>query len=444
MIALAALERAAARQVARGGGVDFVVVGSEPGRWAGAGRSRWTAAFVVAPAEELQKVGRIDLVLRGPRRASAPPLVDAGGAEARELERAALRAAAGAAGRPSWRAGRRMPRGRSPAFVDARSARSATSWRRSWRRWQRPFVAAGQRVVLHQPADPAAAGAAARSRAGGGDAPAGPAGGRGQPAQGRSRRPPAPAGPGRLRGRREPAPAATSRRWRSGGRRCTPGPGRPSSTGARPAIADCVSCHVTGYGEVGGSSLGHLEQARPTCSARPATARARCTSTAEGLEEPPAVRLEHARVDLRALPQRETLRHLRVRRLPARRARPRPRRQGAREAGPRPHRPPAARRPRWPRPRRAGARRMLEGTIDERLPAAADRINRRRRPEPVSSWSRRSGSMLPPVMIRTTRRLGSVQSALQQGGEGARRPRPRRSGPACGRRRRWPGGWPPR
>ena len=107
--------------------------------------------------------------------------------------------------------------------------------------------------------------------------------------------------------------------------------------GGKTGFDDCVSCHVTGFGEVGGSSLGHVKGLTDvqceTCHG-PGSLHVK----AEGLEEPPAVRLNDAGVDLRALPQRETLRHLRVRRLPARHPGPGPRGQGARRAGPRAHR----------------------------------------------------------------------------------------------------------
>jgi hypothetical protein len=60
--------------------------------------------------------------------------------------------------------------------------------------------------------------------------------------------------------------------------------------GGKTGIADCVSCHVTGFGEVGGSSLGHVKRLTSvqceTCHG-PGSLHVK----AEGLEEPPAVRL---------------------------------------------------------------------------------------------------------------------------------------------------------
>jgi hypothetical protein len=45
-------------------------------------------AFVVAPAEEMQRVGRLDIVLRGPASPGAlPRLQDGGGADAARLRR---------------------------------------------------------------------------------------------------------------------------------------------------------------------------------------------------------------------------------------------------------------------------------------------------------------------------------------------------------------------
>ncbi len=81
IVALAPVDRAVARRLAREAGVDFVVLG----RQVGAGAARADAvghAFIVAPADELQRVGRLDVVLRG-----GGALVDAGGPEAAALRK---------------------------------------------------------------------------------------------------------------------------------------------------------------------------------------------------------------------------------------------------------------------------------------------------------------------------------------------------------------------
>ena len=78
IILLAPLERQFARNLARTTGVDIVIVGKNVGQ--GMARAeRVGSAYLVAPAEELQRVGRLDIVLRGPRLAKEP-LIDAGGA----------------------------------------------------------------------------------------------------------------------------------------------------------------------------------------------------------------------------------------------------------------------------------------------------------------------------------------------------------------------------
>jgi hypothetical protein len=61
--------------------------------------------------------------------------------------------------------------------------------------------------------------------------------------------------------------------------------------GGKTGDDDCVSCHVTGYGEVGGSSLGFTKKLEAiqceTCHGPGSIHVAE-----EGLEDPPAVRLE--------------------------------------------------------------------------------------------------------------------------------------------------------
>jgi 2',3'-cyclic-nucleotide 2'-phosphodiesterase (5'-nucleotidase family) len=82
VVALAPVDRAVARRLAREAGADFVVLGRQVGR----GSPRADAVgrgFLVAPADELQRVGRLDVVLRG----AGDSLVDAGGPEATALRK---------------------------------------------------------------------------------------------------------------------------------------------------------------------------------------------------------------------------------------------------------------------------------------------------------------------------------------------------------------------
>ncbi len=64
IVLLAPVERQLARNLARTTGADFVVVGKHVGQGMARAEAVGTA-YVVAPAEELQRVGRLEIVLRG-------------------------------------------------------------------------------------------------------------------------------------------------------------------------------------------------------------------------------------------------------------------------------------------------------------------------------------------------------------------------------------------
>ena len=114
----------------------------------------------------------------------------------------------------------------------------------------------------------------------------------------------------------------------------------------------CVGCHVTGYGEVGGSSLGHTESLRDVqCEVCHGPGSKHVAE--EGMEDPPAVHQRDAGQHLHRLPHRAALGHLPVRGLPARHPGRRARRERAQEAGRRPDRPRRCAPPRS-RARRAG------------------------------------------------------------------------------------------
>jgi Cytochrome c554 and c-prime len=87
VVLLAAVDRNIARRLARESGADVIVLGKH----VGAGTSRPEKigrAFLVAPADEMQKVGRLEIVLRGPQDAAgALNLQDAGGPEAAAARR---------------------------------------------------------------------------------------------------------------------------------------------------------------------------------------------------------------------------------------------------------------------------------------------------------------------------------------------------------------------
>ena len=66
VIALGAFERPMARQVARTGAVDIIVVGQNVGSEGLSRADQIEDSFIVAPADELQKVGRLETRAAGP------------------------------------------------------------------------------------------------------------------------------------------------------------------------------------------------------------------------------------------------------------------------------------------------------------------------------------------------------------------------------------------
>jgi hypothetical protein len=290
VIALAPVDRSVARRLAREAAVDFVVLG----RQVGAGTPRADAvghAFLLAPADELQRVGRVDVVLRadGAGIGSGGPaaLVDAGGPEATELRKAELtRDLARLDGElASWqRPG--CCAGADPNFVAAkkqeRDALAAERAKLSAAPWAPPATGSyftNRLIPLSRalPRDPAIASAM-----------------RALDAQ---------IGKVNLREAEPPTP---------------PEPGRPFYVGMDKCVSchkqsvalwrttvhahawktlvdvgkqadyKCVGCHVTGYREVGGTSLGHtqrLENIQCEACHGPGSAHV----AAKGLEDPPAV-----------------------------------------------------------------------------------------------------------------------------------------------------------
>lgn len=283
VIALGAFERPLARQVARTGVVDLVVVGKNTDH--GMIRAEeMEGAFIVAPADELERVGRIDLHLpaAGDERVR---LVDAGGPEARALEVAALakrRAALEAelarfAADPSA----------DPAFVAAKKqdrdelAARAAALAQPWSPPREGAYFTNQLIPLRRilPRDPHLAAAMRKL-----DQRVGAANLRKATAP-----PAAPAGRAHFVGDQacarchKPAMAfwrttVHARAWKT------------IVDDGKTGFDDCVSCHVTGFGEVGGSSLGHVKRLTnvqcETCHGAGSLHVA-----GEGLEEPSAIRL---------------------------------------------------------------------------------------------------------------------------------------------------------
>jgi hypothetical protein len=280
VIALAPVDRSVARRIARDAAVDFVVLGRQVGM--GAPRADAVGrAYILSPANELQKVGRVDVVLRP----GAGPLVDAGGPEATELRRAEVaRALERLDGElASWST---KSAGADAAFVAAkrkeREALAAEKATLAAARWTPPATGSyftNRLIALRRslPRDPAIASAM-----------------RGLDAQIgkqnlKAAAPPPPAEPGRpffvgmakCAGCHKPAMAFWKKTVHAGAWRTLTADGKQ-------ADYKCVGCHVTGYGEVGGSSLGHtrgFENVQcETCHGPGSTHVAE-----KGLEEPPAV-----------------------------------------------------------------------------------------------------------------------------------------------------------
>jgi hypothetical protein len=281
VIALAAVDKPAARRLAREGGVDLVVLGRQVGQ----GLARAEPAgrgFIVASADELQRVGRIDLVWRG-----QGPLADAGGPEAAALRRLEIDHAVGRidAELKAWAA---APAGGDPGFI-ASKRRERESLLAERGGLDKPWVApaAGNHftnrlVPLRRslPRDPKIASAmrALDARIGA--------------ANRRAAAPPPPPEPGRPHYVGDAKCVSCHKAalvfWK---KTVHAGAWRTLVDGGKQDDDRCVSCHVTGYGEVGGTSLGHTKRLRDVqCEVCHGPGSKHVAE--EGLEDPLAVRKE--------------------------------------------------------------------------------------------------------------------------------------------------------
>ena len=282
VVALVPLERPRARQIARAADVDLVVLGKnvEDGLPQAEAVGK---AFLVAPAVELQKVGRIDLVLRPGSRG----LVDAGGPGAikQRLDELARLLADLDQQLAAWQ----KDRSADPAFVAGkrkeRDQLQAERARLEQQRWQPPATGSyftNQLIPMSRalPRDPALAAAMrALDKA---------------------------VGAANLRHAQPPPKAPPGRASFVGDQACTKCHKKAAAfwkttvhahawktlvDGGKTGDDECVSCHVTGYGEVGGSSLGFTKKLEniqcETCHG-PASLHV----AQEGLEDPPAVKLD--------------------------------------------------------------------------------------------------------------------------------------------------------
>jgi hypothetical protein len=281
VIALAPLDRARARQIARSAEVDFVVLASnEAGLEDGLAQPEKIGnATLVAPAVQLQRLGRLDLVMRGPARP-----VDAGGTAARQrrqqeidrlladLDRELARWAKDPSADQAFVAAKKKER----AELAAERATLSGPWQPPAAGSYFTHELIPMRRVL--PRDPALATALrALDRAVGA-------------ANLRHAQPPPPAPPGRAAFVGQGACARCHERqlaqWRT---TVHAHAWKTLVESGKTGDDECVSCHVTGYGEVGGSTLGftrNLEMVQcETCHGPGSLHVAK-----EGLEDPPAIR----------------------------------------------------------------------------------------------------------------------------------------------------------
>ena len=288
VLGLAALDRATARLVARTGALDILVIGKDVGD--GLPRADRVASgprptYVVAAAEEMQRIGRIDLTLFDQDKASIQ-LVDAGGPEARAAERAAVKEqlAKLEADLARWA----QDEGADPAFLAARRKERATLAARLsalQKAWQPPTSGASftnRLIPLSRalPRDPALAKAMRRL-----DAKVGAA-------NLRRAEPPPKAPPGRGVFVGDGACAKCHEEAMAFWRKTVHAQAwKTIVVGGKTGFDDCVSCHVTGFGEIGGSSLGHVKGLTAVqCESCHGPGSIHVAE--EGLEDPVAVRLE--------------------------------------------------------------------------------------------------------------------------------------------------------
>jgi len=276
VIAIAPLDKPSARRLARGAAPDIVVLGRQVGN--GQARAEQLGStFLVASADELQRVGRLDIVWRG-----AGPLVDAGGPAAAALRRIEIDQATARLDEElkSWSTG-----GGDAAFIAGkRRERQALGDER--KRLDAPWSAptsgsyfTNQLIPLRRSL-PRDTKVAAEMRHLDGEVAA---------INLRNAAPPAPREPGRAYYVGDAKCAACHQDaltfWKT----------TVHATAWKTLVEvgkendyRCTSCHVTGYGQVGGTSLGHTDHLRDVqcevCHGPGSTHVAE-----KGLEEPPAV-----------------------------------------------------------------------------------------------------------------------------------------------------------
>jgi hypothetical protein len=250
VIVLAPIERSQARMVARQAAVDFVVLGKNVGQ--GLARAEQEGrAFLLVPGEEMQWVGRLDIVLReesGPRE----PLRDAGSPEGAQLRAQELR-------RQLKQIDADLLRWEKDAEADSAFLKTKREERDRLRAeeqqlsngsWEAPrlgsyFINRLLPIRRNLPRDTHLAASMRKLDLAVGAANL------------RASQPPPAAEPGRAHYSGE---ASCVRCHKAAARFCRKtehaGAWKTLRIVGKTAHHDCVSCHVTGYGEVGGSSVG--------------------------------------------------------------------------------------------------------------------------------------------------------------------------------------------
>ncbi|HLK92734.1 MAG TPA: multiheme c-type cytochrome [Polyangia bacterium] len=247
VIALVPLDRPTARRVARAAAPDVIVLGKQVG--AGQPRAEQVGStFLVAAAEEMARVGRIDFVVRGPG-----PFVDAGGPDAAAMRKVEIDAALARLDEElkRWSA---SSAGVDPAFVAAKQ-RERAALEEEKKGLDRPWTApatgnyfTNRLIPLRRslPRDEKTAAAMRKL-----DAQVAAINLRNAP-------PPAPPEPGRAYYVGDAKCGACHKQalafWKN--------TVHASAWNTLVQVGKendykCTSCHVTGYGEVGGTSLGH-------------------------------------------------------------------------------------------------------------------------------------------------------------------------------------------
>lgn len=250
VIVLAPLDRPQARMVARQADVDFVILGKNVGQ--GSTRAEQEGrGFLLIPGEEMQRVGRLDIVLRdegSPRK----KLQDAGSPESQQLRAQELR-------RELEQMDADLGRWERDAETDAGFLKAKREERDRLRAEERALISTSwappaqgsyfinQLVPIRRslPRDTALAASMRKLDLAVGAANL------------RASQPPPPAEPGRAHfsgdvscvkchkaAARFCKKTAHAHAWKT------------LQVVNKTAHPDCVSCHVTGYGEVGGSSVG--------------------------------------------------------------------------------------------------------------------------------------------------------------------------------------------